>query len=435
MKEYSFYCETFGCQMNAYDTEVIESMLSDEGFKTVSSPDDADIILVNTCSVREHAENRAINRLAELARKNNSVTAVCGCMAQRMGKRLFDRVDGLNIIAGTMSYRYLPSVIREAIETGGRFTLLAQDDHVTYALRGTGKQGSPVRYLSITRGCENYCSYCIVPYLRGKVRSKGAETILRELEAMIEGGTKEVTLLGQNVMSYESEGVGFPGLLEIIFARTAIRRVRYLTTHPRDVRGDVFRIMAEDERLCPHIHLPVQAGSNRILELMNRGYTREEYLATIDEARAIVPGLSVTTDIIVGFPSETDGDFQDTMELIEAVRFDSAFTFKYSPREGTAAAQMADDVPLEIKKRRLATLNETIRDIRRETLERQIGSITEILLDGQVQIGNYQFLKGRTPHFRNVLVPGDHLREGDVVPVKLTKLQAFTLVGEELARR
>lgn len=435
MKRYRLYCESFGCQMNAYDTEVIASLLSDEGFETASTPGEADVILVNTCSVREHAENRAINRLIELARNNNSVMAVCGCMAQRMGERLFDLVEDLNIIAGTDAYHFLPAVIREAVETGGRFTLLERDDHVTYALQPTGSQGSPTRYLSITRGCENYCSYCIVPYLRGKVRSKDAHAILREIDTMIEGGAKEITLLGQNVMSYKTGNIDFPGLLRMIVDRTDIRRIRFLTSHPRDVKEEVFRVMAEDERVCPHIHLPFQAGGNRILELMKRGYTREEYLDTIDEARTIIRGLAVTTDIIVGYPTETDRDFQDTLDVVEKVRFDSAFTFKYSPREGTAAAEMADDVPPDIKKERLEVLNGKIGEIRKQVLEGHIGSKTEILLDGHVQIGDYQFWKGRTPQFRNVLVTGDHLNEGAIIPVKIVTLRNFTYVGKELARR
>lgn len=435
MKEKSVFYESFGCQMNAFDTEVIASMLEGEGYRTVGSPGEASVIIVNTCSVREHAETRAIGRLNDLSRHRDAVLVVCGCMAQRMGEKLFELVPGIAIVAGTDSYARLPRRIALAAGGGGRASLLERDESVTYDIPGARTSARHRRYLSITRGCGNYCSYCIVPYLRGPVRSKDPDKVVRAVEAMVSTGVKEVTLLGQNVMAYRSGDTDLPGLLRHILAETGITRLRFLTSHPRDVTPGLFDLMSENERLCPHIHLPVQAGSDRILGLMKRGYKRDEYLETVAGARATVPGLAVTTDIIVGFPTETEEDFNDTIDLVRRVRFDAAFTFKYSPRSGTASAERKDDVPPDEKKRRLQILNETIKSIRKEVLGAQVGTHTEILLDDTVQKGEYRFWKGRTPHFRNVLLDCAGLHAGDIVRVTLKRLNNFTFLGEAPARR
>ncbi len=428
------YLESFGCQMNAFDSEVLESMLEDEGFGISEDPSEADAILVNTCSVRENAERRAIGRLNDLSRHKNSVLAVCGCMAQRLGDRLFELVPALDVIAGPDTYSELPSAISAAISGEGRKVLVEKDSSVTYRL-GNVSGSSPSRYLSITRGCENYCSYCIVPYVRGKVRSKGAAAVIEDLRLLAASGAKEVTLLGQNVMAYSSGDVGFTGLLGRILEETDIERIRFLTTHPRDVDDGIFTLMSENTRVCPHIHLPFQSGSDRILSRMNRGYTRSYYLDIIERAKKFCPGISFTTDIIVGFPGETPGDFEDTLSIIEKVRFDSAFTFKYSPRDGTGAEGMEDDVPSEVKKERLETLNGAIQRIRKEIMVSHLGSIEEILLDARVKKGEYHFLKGRTPHFRNVLIGPENRNPGDTISVVLKELNNFTFIGEEITGR
>ncbi len=428
------YIESFGCQMNAFDAEVLESMLEGEGFGISSDPSEADIILVNTCSVRENAERRAIGRLNDLSRHEDAVLAVCGCMAQRLGDRLFELVPALNIVAGPDTYTALPSAISSALSGEGRKVLVDEDSSVTYRLDKVSGS-SPTRYLSITRGCENFCSYCIVPYVRGKVRSKDTAAVVDDLRLLAASGAKEVTLLGQNVMAYRSGDCGFTGLLRMILDETGIERIRFLTTHPRDVEDGIFSLMSEDGRICPHIHLPFQAGSDRILALMNRGYTRSDYLAITERARELCPDISFTTDIIVGFPGETDGDFKETLEIVERVRYDSAFTFKYSPREGTGAAGMEDDVPEDVKKERLETLNSSVQRIRREIMGSRLGSIEEILLDARVKKGEYQFLKGRTPHFRNVLIGPENRKLGDIVRVVLKELSNFTFIGEEISGR
>jgi tRNA-2-methylthio-N6-dimethylallyladenosine synthase len=420
--------------MNAFDSEVIESMLEREGFSIAGAPEEADAIVVNTCSVRENAETRAIGRLNDLSRHKGAVLAVCGCMARRLGKDLFELVPALDIVAGPDSYRELPGAIASALGGTGRKVLLGEDDSVTYRM-DRAKGSSPTRYLSITRGCENFCSYCIVPYVRGAVRSKPAEDVTAESRILAESGAKEITLLGQNVMAWSSGGEGFTGLLRKLLDETGVERIRFLTTHPRDVDEEIFRLMASEPRICPHIHLPFQAGSDRVLARMNRGYTRSQYLEIIDRAREYRPDIAFTTDIIVGFPGESMSDFEDTLDIVERVRFDSAFTFKYSPRQGTAAAEMEDNVPPEEKRSRLEILNRAIRRIRAEIMAGLTGSVEEILLDARVKKGEYQFLKGRTPHFRNVLLSSEDRNPGDILTVVLKELRNFTFIGEETTGR
>jgi tRNA-2-methylthio-N6-dimethylallyladenosine synthase len=433
MRTLNVYCESFGCQMNAYDTDAIRSRLEERGHAIIGSPEGADCIIVNTCSVREHAERRAIDRLIDLARRHEALIVVCGCMAQRLGTDLFDLVPAVRIVAGTDSYALLPDAIANAAETGCRFAFLDLDEASAREPARVRSGGSVSRYVAITRGCENYCSYCIVPYLRGKVRSRDAVSVVREAAVLVDVGVKEITLLGQNVMAYRDGAVGFTGLARRILDETSIARLRFLTSHPRDIDTEVFELMARENRFCSHIHLPVQAGSDRILAAMNRGYTRETYLEKVRAARSIVPGISITTDIIVGFPTETEGDFQETLDLVREAHFESAFTFQYSPRRGTAASSRLDDVPSVTKRERLHVLNAAVLRERARILKTQLGSETEILLDGAVQKGDYRFLKGRTPQFRNVLVPPDDLKEGDIVPVVLRRLVNFTFEGEVAA--
>lgn len=434
MKHFRAYYESFGCQMNVFDIEFIESFMRDKGFVRVDSPDRADVIIVNTCSVREHAERRALGRLADLSR-HKAVRVVCGCMAQRLGKRLFDVAPGIDIIAGTDSYADLPAAVMGALEAGGRTALLEIDSTVSYPLGASTSAGATSRYVAITRGCENYCTYCIVPYLRGAVRSRDSSIIINEIQSLSQSHCKEVTLIGQNVMAFRDGTCDFIGLLERIIEETDIARVRFLTTHPRDVTVRLFELMTSESRICPHIHLPLQSGSDRILDLMNRGYRRDRYMGIIEEGRRIVHDLAVSTDIIVGFPGEEDEDFRRTLETVEDIRFEAAFTFKYSHRTGTPAEALPDDVPGDVKRERLRILNERIARIRREILVSNIDTTAEILLDGAVKKGEYHLWKGRTPQFRNVLVHGNDLEEGDCVEVILKELRNFTFIGEPTGRR
>ena len=428
------YLESFGCQMNVFDTAVIESALGKSGFENVSRPELADVILVNTCAVREHAEQRAIGRINDLSRHDKAVLVVCGCMAQRLGDRLRDLAPGVGIIAGPDTYRDLPAAIRSCCYDRVARTFLRRDPGVTYELVES-KSDSPKKYLSITRGCDSFCSYCIVPYVRGPVRSKDIRTVLGEMRILEAAGAKEVTLLGQNVMSYRSAKDDFSSLLRNILRRTAIPRIRFLTTHPRDLDTEIFSIMSENARVCPHLHLPLQSGSDDVLRRMNRGYTGEQYVELVERARSIIPDLALSTDIIVGFPGESAGDFDATLEVVERVRFESAFTFRYSPRAGTISATWPDDVPDEVKRSRLETLNASLRRIRQGILRGLLGRREEILLDGTVQKGDDLFLKGRTPHFRNVLVAPAGLRVGESPTVVLKELRNHTFIGEAFPRR
>lgn len=427
------YYESFGCQMNAYDTDAIVSRLAARGNAIVGDPADAECIIVNTCSVRDHAERRAIGRLLDLSRHRDAVIVVCGCMAQRLGESLFDLAPGVRIVAGPDSYELLPDAIAAAVGGEGRFSFLETGGAPVPEAPAPRPGGGVSRYVSITKGCENFCSYCIVPYVRGQVRSKKADSVVREVSAAVEAGAREVTLLGQNVIAYRDCGLGFLGLAARILNETDVRRLRFLTSHPRDVDASVFELMSRESRFCRHIHLPVQAGSNRILAAMNRGYSRETYLEKLREARRIVPDLAVTTDIIVGFPSETKEEFAHTLDLVREARFDAAFTFQYSPRAGTAAYEMIDDVSVEEKKERLLALNAVVQEERGRILRAQLGRRTEILLDGAAQKGEYRFLKGRTPEFRNVLVAPAALRDGDIVSVVLKRLVNFTYEGDVAA--
>lgn len=416
--------------MNAYDTEVVSSKLQERGASRTESPEHANVIIVNTCSVREHAEKRALSRIINLSREYKAKLVVIGCMAQRLQAKLLDIIPGIDVLAGTNSYKALPGAIEDVLKTGGKH-LLFHNDSISYGLSEPAYRGETARYLSITRGCDKFCSYCIVPYLRGRVRSKPPQSIIHEINSMVRGGAREITLLGQNVMAYHYGDYDFKKLLIRVVKQTDVDRIRFLTTHPTDLSMDIFYLMLEHGNICPHLHLPVQSGSNRILGMMKRRYTREEYIGMVEEARSIVEDLAITTDIIVGFPTEGDRDFQDTLDLVERIRFDAAFTFKYSSREGTKAADLDDDVPEEEKKTRLSLLNKKVLDIRREVLSQSIGSTAEILIDGKVKKGDNCFCKGRTVQFRNVIVGDDNFTEGDLVRVKLDSLRNFTFIGRE----
>lgn len=426
------YFKSFGCQMNAFDTEVIASLLTEKGFTITKDPEKADVIIVNTCSIRKHAEIRAINWLHDLSRHENATLVVCGCMAQKKGEKLKKLVPGIDIISGPDNYKQLVSILSEELSKIPYTLLLGRNHNTTYKLPTTQQQhGKPSRFLSITRGCENFCSYCVVPYLRGKLRSKAPETVIDEINMMELGGVKEVTLLGQNVMAYQYGKVDFMNLMRLILEKTDLPRIRFLTTHPKDVTMNIFSLMADNSRICPHIHLPLQSGSNKILKLMGRKYTREDYIFIVEEARKIVPDLAISTDIIIGFPTEEESDFQDTIEIIELARFDSAFTFKYSPRKGTSAFSMENDVDTETKKNRLAYLNKKVKEIRLDIFRQLSGKNFKILLDGRIKKGKNQYIKGRTPHFRNVNVKPGKLSEGEIIDVKLKELNGFTYIGEE----
>lgn len=440
------FIETYGCQMNFNDSEVVLSILQDAGYTLCDSLSEADLVLVNTCSIRENAEQRVWGRLdvflQEKKKRPGLIVGILGCMAERLKEKLFEH-KALDLVAGPDSYRDLPRLLL-ALEGEGRQINTRLSHEETYA------EISPVRmdrngvsaFISIMRGCNNMCTYCIVPYVRGAERSRDPRTVVREAEELIANGYREINLLGQNVDSYRwtdpgnpSETVSFAQLLEMVARISPSTRIRFATSHPKDMGNGVLYTMAMYENICPHIHLPVQSGSDRMLEKMNRKYTRESYLERIARIREIIPGAGISTDLIAGFCSETEEDHRMTLELMETVRFDSAFMFQYSMRPNTKAARhFQDDVPPETKTRRL---NEIIALQNRHSLESnraEIGKVVEVLVEGPSKRSGEQ-LVGRTPHNKVCVFPAAGNKAGDLVRVRVTDCTSATLLCERLQDR
>jgi tRNA-2-methylthio-N6-dimethylallyladenosine synthase len=427
-----FHIITFGCQMNVYDSEVLKGILSKNGYSITDKPEESELIIVNTCSVREHAEVRAIGRLNELSRyklENPDVKlAVIGCMAQRLGVRFLKEVPALDFILGTEELFNLPDFLKK------------KDDRPLIALSFSELKeidSSPLRknrysaFVAISRGCENFCSYCIVPYVRGPEKNRKVSEILKEVQCLAESGCKEVSLIGQNVNSYKDDGFDFADLLRKV-SKTDIQRIRFMTSHPKDLSPKLIEAMSNLEKVCEHLHLPLQSGSDKILEKMNRKYSSEEYLRLVDSAKNKVVNLSLTTDLIVGFPGEKDEDFQKTLEMVEKIEFDSAFMFNYSPREGTKAFLLEDDVPKEVKLERLQTLVEIQKNISRKKNQRLIDTTEEVLIDGKSKRDKLKW-KGKGRSNKTVIIPkgeNDNNPLGEIVKIKITGADSFTLFGE-----
>ena len=427
------YIETYGCQMNVNDSEVILSILQDDGYALTDSMEDADVILANTCSIRDNAEQRIWGRIDQFKiqkKKRNVVIGIVGCMAERLKDKLLETVD---IVAGPDSYRTLPQLLKAVRPDSPQMNVLLSHEE-TYA------DISPVRmdrngisaFISIMRGCNNVCSYCIVPYTRGKERSRDPHTIVREAQELWENGYKEVTLLGQNVDSYKWEDVGFAQLLEMVAAVNPELRVRFSTSHPKDISDEVIYTMARHENICRHIHLPVQSGSSVMLEKMRRKYDREWYLERVDKIREVMPDCGITTDVIAGFCGETEQDHQDTLTLMEKVVFDSAFMFAYSERPGTLASKVyPDDIPYEVK---TARLNEIIALQGRMSLksnEKEIGKVMKVLVEGPSK-KNPQELCGRAGSNKMCVFPSRGEKPGDYCEVKVVSVTSATLLCERL---
>ena len=427
------YIETYGCQMNVNDSEVILSVLQDDGYALTDSMEDADVILANTCSIRDNAEQRIWGRIDQFRiqkKKRNVVIGIVGCMAERLKDKLLETVD---IVAGPDSYRTLPQLLKAVRPDSPQMNVLLSHEE-TYA------DISPVRmdrngisaFISIMRGCNNVCSYCIVPYTRGKERSRDPYTIVREAQELWDNGYKEVTLLGQNVDSYKWEDVGFAQLLEMVAAVNPDLRVRFSTSHPKDISDEVIYTMARHENICRHIHLPVQSGSSVMLEKMRRKYDREWYLERVDKIREVMPDCGITTDVIAGFCGETEQDHQDTLTLMEKVVFDSAFMFAYSERPGTLASKVyPDDIPYEVK---TARLNEIIALQGRMSLksnEKEIGKVMKVLVEGPSK-KNPQELCGRAGSNKMCVFPSRGEKPGDYCLVKVTSVTSATLLCDRI---
>lgn len=433
------YIETYGCQMNVGDSEVIFSILGKEGYERTESMDEADVILANTCSVRDNAEQRIWGRIEvfhkQKEKRDGVVVGIVGCMAERLKDKLLD-THKVDLVAGPDSYRTLPALLRDIAPDKPQINVMLSHEE-TYAdivpVR-TDRNGVSA-FISIMRGCNNVCSYCVVPYTRGAERSRDPQTIVNEARDVFSKGYKEVTLLGQNVDSYnwkpaEGEGCDFPKLLGMVARISPELRVRFATNHPKDISDGLIETMARYGNICNHIHLPVQSGSDRLLEKMRRRYTAEWYLERVARIREVLPGCGITTDVIAGFCSETEEDHQRTLELFRKVGFDYAYMFYYSERPGTLAARhYPDDVPLDVKTRRLNEIIALQSELSLKSNHNDIGKTFRVLVEGPSK-KNPEELCGRSGSNKMCVFPGKGHKAGDYVDVKVLSCTSATLIGE-----
>ena len=430
------YIETYGCQMNVSDTELMLGKLIDAGYESVSAPDNADVILINTCAIREHAEQRVVGRLGEMKSrmKRDAVLGVTGCMAQRLGQQLLDRASHVSLVIGPDGYRDLPALI-EGARLGVRATATEFDLEEHYEDFTPRRFEGVKAWIPVQRGCDYKCTYCIVPTTRGPERSRRMAEVVRESEAVVASGISEIVLLGQTVNSYFDGEHDFSRLLRTIGSISGVRRLRFTSPHPNDFTPAVIAAMAETESVCEHVHLPLQSGSNRTLRRMLRRYTREGYLECVAAIRAAIPDVALTTDIIVGFPGETVEDFDETLAVVEAVGFDDAYTFKFSPRDGTPATRFpaSEMVPDDIASERLASLIATVRGGNRIRNLGLLGVRREVLVEKPARRGG--LLQTRTRDFKTVMIPGDSSLIGKYLMVELTGTTGFTFTGKIVEQR
>ncbi|MEE8885584.1 MAG: tRNA (N6-isopentenyl adenosine(37)-C2)-methylthiotransferase MiaB [Eubacteriales bacterium] len=435
----TFNVVTFGCQMNARDSEKLRGILEEIGYQKVDT-EEADLVIYNTCTVRENANTKVYGRLGglhSLKKKNpNMIIGLCGCMMQE--KEVVETIQKkfrfVDLIFGTYNIYKLAELISTLLDNPGRMLVDIQDEmKQTTEELPVDRKYSFKSGVNIMYGCNNFCSYCIVPYVRGRERSREPREIIREIENLVADGVVEVMLLGQNVNSYGKtldDPVSFAELLSMIAKIDGLKRIRFMTSHPKDLSDDLIRVMAENpEKICPHIHLPLQSGSTRVLKSMNRHYTKESYLALVDRIRAAIPDISLTTDIIVGYPGETEEDFQDTLDVVRKVRYDSAFTFIYSKRSGTPAAIMEDQIPEDVIKDRFDRLLALVQKIGREQTSRFEGRTMDVLVE-QVNEQDPKLVTGRLANNIVVHFPGGSELIGKIIPVKLQKCYGFYYIGE-----
>jgi tRNA-2-methylthio-N6-dimethylallyladenosine synthase len=469
------FLQTFGCQMNVYDSEKLKGILIHSGYSLTPDEKKADVIVLNTCSVRERAERRALGRLSDLSRykvTNPQLTlVVVGCMAQRMGEELIKKIPHLDMILGPDQIFQLPQYLHEFCALRQNHTCSERSESMekprvsvsssreSFSCEVFEQDELPQRkykhsaFVAISRGCDNFCSYCVVPYVRGTERHRPLAQIIKEVKLLAESGCKEVTLIGQNVNSYKYEGYDFSDLLQMVSDETKIQWIRFMTSHPKDLSEKLTDKIASLPKLCEHLHLPLQSGSDRILQMMNRSYTARDYLKLTELAKTRIENLSLTTDLIVGFPSETEKDYQQTLKMVEKVKFDSAFMFRYSVRQETKAASFPDDVPEEVKLERLHTLIELQKQISKEKNQRMIGKTLEVLVDEKSRKdinkwnGSTSFrtslqdesfdsaqdkpltIKGKTRTNKIVVFEGEGNILGTIVSVKIFDADSFTLFG------
>ena len=436
MSRPTVYIETYGCQMNVSDSELMLGSLEANGYQSVDGPDGADVILLNTCAIRDHAEQRVIGRLGELKRnmKPTTVMGVTGCMAQRLGPRLLESARHVSLVVGPDAYRALPQLVADARRGEKSFS-------TTFDLEEHYEDFKPKRFdkvkawIPVQRGCDYRCTYCIVPYTRGAERSRALAEVVREAREIVESGMTEVVLLGQTVNSYNDGTHDFADLLRAVGAVDGVRRLRFTSPHPNDFSDRVIEAMAEVEAVCEHVHLPMQSGSSAMLKRMLRRYSREDYLECVAKLRRAIPGLSLTTDVIVGFPGETDEDFEDTLSAMREVGFSDAFTFKFSMREGTPAERMPAEwtVPDAVASERLVRLVEQVRSIARDENLTRLGQRVEVLVEKFARKG--ELLQARTRDFKTVLVHGSEDLIGTYLHVELTGTTGSAFTGQVVKER
>jgi tRNA-2-methylthio-N6-dimethylallyladenosine synthase len=430
--ESRFKIITFGCQMNLADSGLLAAVMEARGYQPINNEADADVIILNTCSVRARAEERVFGRLSELSRckraDHTKKIAVVGCMAQRLKGAILKRAPYVDIILGPDRILDLPRYLDNGRALSGpvihtEFGFESIEDIIP------SRDNKYSDFVTISRGCDNFCTYCVVPYVRGRERSYPASMIIKQINKLAADGVREVTLLGQNVNSYRDGNRDFSELLRAVSRETEIARIRFMTSHPKDMSDRLIDIISDEPKMMAHVHLPMQSGSNRILEKMGRAYTFEHYLSLVEKLRRAVPHVSLTTDLIVGFPSETEREYQLTLDSVKAIRFDSAFMFRYSPREGTAAAKYNDDVPEPEKIRRLIELISLQKQIALDKNQSEIGKIRSVLVDGPSRRSE-QVLKGKTEGNKTILFKASRDIIGQVRNIRVTSADSWTLHGE-----
>ncbi len=431
-----YFINTYGCQMNVHDSEKLQGMLSRMGYEPAESYMNADIIVFNTCCIREHAEAKVFGNVGALkdykTTHPSTIICVCGCMMQQQdtASTLAKKFKHVDLVFGTHNLHKFPELLHKALEDNCQVVDIWNDDEGSIAEDvPVERKDGPLAWVNIMYGCNNYCSYCIVPYVRGRERSRDPKDIIKEVQGLSEHGYKEVTLLGQNINSYglDSENMmPFAQLLKRVNDETDIERIRFMTSHPKDLSDELIDAMAKLDKVCKHIHLPVQAGSDAILNKMNRKYTTAHYIELAQKLRKAVPEIEITTDIIVGFPGETDEDFEMTKNFMKKVMFNGAYTFKYSPRKGTVAEKMTDQIPEQVKKQRLHELNDVMTEIVYDFLKSYIGTDQSVL----VESFNSGVLMGKTSTARSVFFEGPQDLVGSIVNVKITGTRSFSLRGE-----
>ena len=427
------YIETYGCQMNEYDTEIVKAILKKENYHFAAKPEEADVLFLNTCSVRENAHQKVQQRISVLKqlKRNNKkmVLGVLGCMAQNLKKDLLEKNVGVDLVAGPDSYKNLPSMIKHVSEENAKEYSLSLSDYETYSDIFPDHTPGVNAWIAVMRGCDNFCTFCVVPYTRGRERSRDPQNVVEEAQKLAAQGFKQITLLGQNVNSYRFESADFADLINLVSAVEGIERIRFTSPHPKDFPEKLLQVVAENPRACTHIHLPLQAGSDRVLDLMSRTYTQKEFVDLALRMRETIPGLALTTDVIVGFPTETEEEFLQTLDVMRRIEFDAAFMFKYSERQHTIASRkFPDDVPEEEKTSRIVRLVDMQQEISLKRNQMHIGETVDVMVEGKGKKTNQ--LLGRTDGNKVTVFPDNGAQNGALVKVKINEVTSGTLIGE-----